>query len=60
VYLLGMLVKFGGVPINANYNASKILLTFAYVLLCGKFLNLLMVSEIIGAKLVMIKKMVNI
>jgi hypothetical protein len=52
-----MAVKFeSGI---AYQNASKILLVLTFILMCFRFMNLLMISEIVGAKLVMIKKMVN-
>jgi hypothetical protein len=55
-----MLVRLGGGDIDGiYYNATKILHTMTFILMCVRFLNLLMVSELIGAKLVMIKKMVN-
>ncbi|XP_056004040.1 uncharacterized protein LOC125661033 isoform X1 [Ostrea edulis] len=53
VYCCGMLTKLGG----TNHNACKTLLVLAFILMCARFLNLLMISEIIGAKLVMIKRM---
>jgi hypothetical protein len=56
VYLCGMLVKLGNT--GAAQNASKLLLVLTYILMSVRFLNLLMISEIIGEKLVMIKRMV--
>jgi hypothetical protein len=43
----------------AYQNASKLLLVLTFIVMCFRFMNLLMISEIVGAKLVMIKKMVH-
>ncbi|XP_061170920.1 uncharacterized protein LOC133180401 [Saccostrea echinata] len=55
VYLGGMLLKLG--EGEKYHNASKTLLVLTFILMCIRSLNMLMISEIIGAKLVMIKKM---
>ncbi|XP_061170919.1 uncharacterized protein LOC133180400 [Saccostrea echinata] len=54
-YLCGMLVKCGN---GDTYRiAEKCLLVLSFILMCIRFLNLLIISEIIGAKLVIIRKM---
>jgi hypothetical protein len=57
MYLGGMLTKLGSG--DSFHNASKILLVLTFILMCVRFVNSLTISEIIGAKLVMIRKMVN-
>ncbi|XP_062602906.1 transient receptor potential cation channel subfamily M member 2-like [Saccostrea cucullata] len=55
VYVCGMLFKLGdGKPYR---QAEKVLLVLSFILICVRFLNLLIISEIIGAKLVIIRKM---
>ncbi|XP_056004039.1 transient receptor potential cation channel subfamily M member-like 2 isoform X2 [Ostrea edulis] len=55
VYLSGMLTKLGSG--QAYHNASKILLVLTFILMCVRFLNSLTISEIVGPKLVMVRKM---
>jgi hypothetical protein len=57
MYLIGMLLQLGDSKIYEY--ASKAVLSMTFGLMCIRILNLLMVSELVGAKLVMIKKMVN-
>jgi hypothetical protein len=55
-----MLARLGGGDIDGlYYRVTKVVLTVSFFLMCIRLLNLLMVSELIGARLVMIKKMVN-
>ncbi|XP_062594126.1 uncharacterized protein LOC134255618 [Saccostrea cucullata] len=55
-YLGGMLLKLGEGEVFRT--ASKTFFVLTFILMCIRSLNMLMISEIIGAKLVMIKKMV--
>ncbi|XP_052083007.1 transient receptor potential cation channel subfamily M member-like 2 isoform X1 [Mytilus californianus] len=55
VYTLGMCLKFGERRIQQD--ASKVSLVVAFILLCIRILNLFCMSEILGPKLVMIRKM---
>ncbi|XP_062570594.1 transient receptor potential cation channel subfamily M member 2-like [Saccostrea cucullata] len=54
-YLGGMLLKLGEGEVFRT--ASKTFFVLTFILMCIRSLNMLMISEIIGAKLVMIKKM---
>lgn len=53
-----MCLKFGDKRIYQD--ASKVSLVIAFILLCIRILNLFCMSEILGPKLVMIRKMVCI
>ncbi|XP_063408848.1 transient receptor potential cation channel subfamily M member 2-like [Mytilus trossulus] len=55
IYTVGMCLKLGENQIYQD--ASKVLLVVAFILLCIRILNLFCMSEILGPKLVMIRKM---
>ncbi|XP_062612931.1 transient receptor potential cation channel subfamily M member 5-like [Saccostrea cucullata] len=55
VYTVGMLLKLGDE--KGFRDASKMVLVLTFILLCIRSLNTLMISEIVGTKLIMIKRM---